>query len=158
MIQYKKLTKEDIILYQSIVLNFREQIVTKEKAERFLSNPMNYVYCAYEEQNAVGYLLGYRHERMDNKQDMLEFYHLFVLEEYQRRGIASTLLTMGLTEAREDRLHYVYLITQNDNEPAKALYEKHGGYNHPKDKEVYFWYITGRPITDDPKWHSLEQE
>ena len=37
------------------------------------------------------------------------------------------------------------LITQTDNEAANALYQKLGGYLHPENKNIYYWYITGQP-------------
>ncbi|MEA5027080.1 MAG: GNAT family N-acetyltransferase [Erysipelotrichaceae bacterium] len=150
MVEYKKLTLEDIDIYQSVVRNFRQQEVSTAKAEAFLSNPANLVYVAHDDRLAAGYILCYRMNRMDNGHDIMTIFHLFVLETYRRQGIARKLMDLALNYAHEEKLHYVFLITQNDNAAANALYLNCGGYNHPKDKEVYFWYITGRPMTDDP--------
>ncbi|MDD2591665.1 MAG: GNAT family N-acetyltransferase [Erysipelotrichaceae bacterium] len=157
MIEYKLLTTKDIDIYQSVVWNFRQQEVSEEKAIAFLTNPTNRVYVACDGRNAVGYILAYRMNRMDNGNDILNIFHLFVLKTHRRQGIARKLMTLVLDYAREEKLHYVFLITQNDNTASNALYLSCGGYNHPKDKEVYFWYITGRPATDDPDDKPLEQ-
>ncbi len=157
MVEFKRLTTEDIDIYQSVVRNFRQQEVSKEKAYSFLVNPTNIVYVAHQKRNAAAYIMCYRMNRMDNGNDIMTIFHLFVLENYRRQGIARKLMDLVLNYAREEKLHYVFLITQNDNPAANALYLSCGGYNHPKDKEVYFWYITGRPITDDPDDRELEQ-
>jgi len=146
MVEFKRLTIDDVDIYQSVVKEFRDQDVTKEKAESFLSNPTNIVYVAHDQRKAAGYIMCYRMNRMDNGHDIMTIFHLFVLETYRRQGIARHLMDLALDYAKREELHYVFLITQNDNTAANALYLSCGGYNHPKDKEVYFWYITGKPM------------
>jgi len=145
MVEFKRLTIDDIDIYQSVVKKFRDQDVIKEKAELFLSNPTNIVYVAHDQRSAVGYVSCCRLNRMDNGNDIMTIIHVFVLNTYQRQGIARHLMNMALEYAKREQLHYVVLVTQNDNTAANALYVSCGGYNHPKDKEVYFWYITGKP-------------
>lgn len=148
MIEFKKLTLGDEELLKQTVYNFRQQEITTEKATSFLSNPTNIVEVAIDEGKVVGYALAYQLNRMDNGKDFMLIFHLFVAEDHQRKGIARTIMTRLLDYAKKTPLHYVLLITQTDNSKARALYESLGGYNHPDDKEVYFWYITGRPVTD----------
>ena len=146
MVEFKRLTIEDIDIYQSAVKNFRNQDVTKDKVESVLNNPTNIIYVAHDQRMAIGYVLCYRWNRMDNNNDIITIIHVFVLEAYQRQGIARHLMNMALEYAKSEQLHYVFVITQNDNKAANALYLSCGGYNHPKDKEIYFWYITGKPL------------
>lgn len=148
MIKFKRLELGDEEYLKQTVLNFRQQTISNEKATSFLSNPTNIVEVAIDDEVVVGYALAYRVNRMDNGKDIMTIFHLFVAEEHQRKGIARTLMTRLLDYAKSEPLHYVLLITQTDNYKARALYESLGGYNHPDDKEVYFWYITGKPITD----------
>ena len=84
---------------------------------------------------------------MDNGNDIMQIYHLFVNKEYRRRGIARKLIELLLEYAKEENLHYVLLLTGNDDSflPARKLYESLGGYNHPQFKETYYWYISGKP-------------
>lgn len=148
MIRYKKLSLGDEQLLKQAVFNFRNQEITDEKAHDFLSNNYNIVHVAIDENKVVGYVLAYRLNRMDNGKDFLIIFHLFVLDAYQRQGIGRNLMTRILDYANSEPLHYALLITQTDNYKARKLYESLGGYNHPDDKEVYFWYITGKPVTD----------
>lgn len=149
MITYKTLTKDDQELFKQIALNFRNQAVDDQKADEFLNNPVNIVHVAISDEKVVGYVLAYRLNRIDNGKDILIIFHLFVLEDYQRQGIARTLMTRIIDYTNSEPLHYALLITQTDNYKARALYESLGGYSHPDDKEVYFWYITGKPATDN---------
>lgn len=148
MNEFKTLQVGDEELFKQTVYNFRGQVITTEKAREFLSNPTNIVHVAIDEGKVVGYVLAYRLNRMDNGKDILLIFHLFVAEDHQRQGIARTLMTRIIDYANSEPLHYALLITQTDNFKARALYESLGGYNHPDDKEVYFWYITGKPVTD----------
>jgi len=146
MVEFKRLTIEDTDIYQSIVKNFRDQDVTKEKSTSVLNDPTNIIYAACDKRVGVGYVLCYRLNRMDNGNDIMMIIHVFVLKAYQRQGIARHLMNMALEYAKREQLHYVSVITQNDNKAANALYLSCGGYHHPKDKEIYFWYITGQPM------------
>lgn len=148
MIEFKKLELGDEELLKQTVYNFRQQEISTEKATDFLNNKMNIVHVAVDEGKVVGYVLAYRLNRMDTGKDFMLIFHLFVAEDHQRQGIARTLMTRVLDYAKSEPLHYVLLITQTENTKARALYESLGGYNHPEDKEVYFWYITGKPVTD----------
>lgn len=148
MITYKTLDIKDIKLLQETVKVFRDQNINEEKALNFLNNPTNIVHVALDDDKLVGYVLAYRLNRMDNGKDILIIFHLFVKEDHQRMGIGRTLMQRIIDYANSEPLHYALLITQTNNHKARKLYESLGGYNHPDDKEVYFWYITGKPVTD----------
>ena len=148
MITYKALDTKDIKLLQETAKVFRDQNIDEEKALNFLNNPTNIVHVALDDDKVVGYVLAYRLNRMDNGKDILIIFHLFVKEDHQRMGIGRTLMQRIIDYANSEPLHYALLITQTNNYKARKLYESLGGYNHPDDKEVYFWYITGRPVTD----------
>ena len=145
MIQYKFLTSEDVTWFQKTVMAFRQQEVTEEKALSVLNDHNIIVQIAYENDKVCGYTLSYRLPRMDNGNDMMEVYHCFVDPEYQRQHIATNLMNNMLDYARKERIHYFMLITQTDNDAANALYQKLGGYLHPTNKNIYYWYITGQP-------------
>lgn len=145
MIQYKFLTNEDVEWFQKTVMTFRQQEVTAEKALSVLNNPYIIVQVACEDDAVCGYTLSYRLPRMDNGNDMMEVYHCFVDPRYQRQHIATNMMNNMLDYARKEKIHYFMLITQTDNEAANALYQKLGGYLHPENKNIYYWYITGQP-------------
>lgn len=143
--EYVEIDEKNCSCLQSIVEVFRKQRITEEKALDFVRHPSTLVYACMDKGKAVGYCLAYRLPRMDNGHDILQLYHLFVLEEYRRQGIARTLVSYMLDYARKEQLHYVFLLTGTSFTPARKLYESLGGYNHPEFKETYYWYITGQP-------------
>ena len=142
MLEFKILTNQ-YELIQNIVKEFRNKEIPYEQAVRFLDDKTNIVYCCVDTNTnkVVGYILMYRLKRMDTYSDMLHIYHLFVNQNYQRQKIGQRLLKYSLDYALSEKLYYVYLITQTNNINAKALYEKMGGYNHPLNKELYYWYL-----------------
>lgn len=145
MIQYKFLEKTDEEWFKKIVEKFRHQEVSNKKADEILGNPLIQVQLAYEEEDVVGYTMTYRLPRMDNGTDMMLIHHCFVAEEYKRQGVATTMMDNLLDYCKENNLHYAFLITQEDNEAANNLYHKLNGELHPINRNVYYWYFSGKP-------------
>ena len=140
MLTYRLLDGTDIKAYQEIVWKFREQTISDEKATAFLNNPQHLIFAGFDGDDITSYVLAYRMERMDNGKDMFFIYHVFVLAAYKRRHIAHTLMDMAIDYAKTHELHYTFLITQEDNTAANALYQSCDGYLHPDNKAVYYWY------------------
>ena len=145
MIQYRFLTSDDVTLYKKTVMTFRQQEVSDEKALKVINDPNVIIQVAYQNEDVCGYTLSYRMPRMDNGNDMLMVYHCFVAPEYQRRHVATTMMQNMLDYANKEGIHYMMLTTQTDNDAANALYDKLGGYLHPTNRNIYYWYITGQP-------------
>lgn len=143
--EFKRVTESNYEIIQSIVKEFRDQTITAEKAKSFITNPMTVVFACVENDVAIGYIMAYRMVRMDNGNDIMQIYHLFVKEAHRRKGIAKELMRLMLEYANSEKIHYLYLLTGKDFIPARKLYESMGGYNHPDFKETYYWYITGEP-------------
>lgn len=145
MITYRLLDKSDYQAVKNIVKDFRQQEISDGHALHVLNDDHILIYTAFDQGVVCGYVLCYLLPRMDLGSDMMHIYHCFVKESYQRQHIASTLIQMALDYAKEHQLHYVYLITQSNNKAANALYHSLGGYNHPQNKEIYYWFITNHP-------------
>ncbi len=140
MIEYKRLTVNDLAIAKKIVTIFRQQQPTDRKVLLTLADPYIYIYAALLDDDVCGYVKAYRLKRIDEENDFFIVYHCFVQEKYQRQHIASNLMKMILDEAKSQNAYYTFLITQSDNEAAKKLYEALGGYNHPLNKEIFYWY------------------
>lgn len=145
MIAYKKLESGDERWLMKVNQTFRGCQISEEKAEAVLQDKKIRVYIAYEADTVCAYTLAYVLPRIDNGNAMLLIYHLFVEEAYQRRHIGETLMKIVLEEAKAEHLHYMFLITQDDNEAANALYQKAGGELHTHNKNIYYWYGSGKP-------------
>ena len=145
MIEIRFLKPGDEIWIHRIAKAFRHDEIDDEKAKDILNRGTVLVGAAMDEDKICGYALAYLLPRLDSGHDVLYFYHLFVLDEYQNQGIGTRLVQMLIDYANEHQLHYFYLITQHDNEKACRLYEKLGGERHPKNDTTYYWYVTGKP-------------
>lgn len=137
---YKRLTAADLEIAKELVRVFRDQYPSDEKVLRALADPFIYIYVAMKDEEVCGYVKAYRLKRIDEGNDFFMIYHCFVQEKFQRNHIASNLMNLIIEEARREQAYYTFLITQNNNEPAMKLYDSLGGYNHPHNKEVYYWY------------------
>ena len=146
MVNYRKLDSQDRTWLQKIVEDFRNQHISEEKARAFLDDTHICVYMAYEDQQVCGYVLAYLLPRMDLGNDMMLIYHCFVKEEYRHRHIAQTLMDLTIKDAESLNIHYTFLITQDTNDAANALYTKLNGELHPHNKNVNYWYGSGRPM------------
>ena len=93
---FVQVTSENSYVLQSIVKEFRHQNITEEKALSFLNHPSIVCYACVEDNVAVGYIYAYRLPRMDNGNDIMQIYHLFVKEAYRRQKIGRTLMEMML--------------------------------------------------------------
>ena len=144
MIEYKRLTAGDVAITKKLVKIFRNQNPSDEKVLLALEDPTIYLYVALLEDDVCGYVKAYRLKRFDEGNDFFMIYHVFVQEKYRRMHIAHNLMKMILDEAQAADAYYTFLITQSDNAPAMRLYEGLGGYNHPKNKEVFYWYPEGK--------------
>jgi [ribosomal protein S18]-alanine N-acetyltransferase len=58
--------------------------------------------------------------------DTADVQTLAVAPAYQRRGIGTTLLTAVIDEATRRRVGALLLEVRSDNDPALALYRRHG--------------------------------
>ena len=144
MIEYRRLTANDVAIAKKMVTIFRNQSPSDEKVLLALEDPYIYLYVALHEGDICGYVKAYRLKRFDEENDFFMVYHCFVQEKYRRMYIAQNLMKMILDEAQDAKAYYTFLITQSDNAPAIKLYEGLGGYNHPKNKEVFYWYPEGK--------------
>jgi ribosomal protein S18 acetylase RimI-like enzyme len=65
----------------------------------------------------------------------LVLYELFVVPEYRRQGIGSTLLNQVKAFAQEHNTDLIELVMEGSNDAAK-LYEK-AGFKHRKEISIY---------------------
>ena len=91
-----------------------------------LENPDFVLLVAQRESRTIGYLHGQLLDRLDGDRMML-IYDLEVHESEQRKGAATALLERCLELAAEQGAGRSWLVTDPDNEPARALYETRGG-------------------------------
>ena len=106
---------------------------TEEKAFRWRDN----IFVAKDGEHVVGFV-GYGQARGDEGAG--EIFALYVLEEYQKRGIGYALMRRALDELAGCRV--VYLWAFKDNAKALRFYERVGFRLDGTEKEI----VLGSPV------------
>ena len=100
---------------------------------RFLAEPGHHLLIAYEEERAVGFVSGVEVTHPDKGTEM-SLYELAIDETFRRRGIGRTLVEHLAALARAAGCYRMWVVTDHDNEAARATYEGTGGA--PETRQV----------------------
>jgi ribosomal protein S18 acetylase RimI-like enzyme len=98
-----------------------------EQGPRFLSHPDTLLLVARWDGQACGFLTAYRLQRFDRRGAEVLLYEIGVAEPFQRRGVGRTLVAEAKRWAAEVGADELWVLTEDDNAPARALYAATGG-------------------------------
>ena len=104
---------------------------------RFLAADGHHLLIAYDEGGAVGFVSGVEVTHPDKGTEMF-LYELAVDEPFRRRGIGRALVERLGAIAREAGCYGMWVITDEDNEAARATYEGTGGVSET-EQVVEVW-------------------
>lgn len=95
-----------------------------------LENPAEAYFILFEEEAAMGYIkLNYNcpPDNFDSEAtDWIEIQRIYVLEEYQKRGLGKYLLQIAVEEAQKRDTTYIWLGVWEKNQNAIQFYLKNG--------------------------------
>ncbi len=114
-------TEEDFNDYLGKAFSF-EQIQSE------VTNPDSIFYLATVGGRAIGYLkLNFARAQTDVRDtNALEIERIYVLNEFQGKGIGASLLEKAIDVARDHQLTYLWLGVWEENRKAIAFYKKFG--------------------------------
>jgi ribosomal protein S18 acetylase RimI-like enzyme len=95
---------------------------------RILDEPTVHVYAALVDGEVAGFAYCHVLPRLDGTENVF-LYELAVDEPFRRRGIGKALVDEALRLADRRRL---FVLTDEDNGPARALYRAVGGDEEPQ--------------------------
>ena len=95
--------------------------------EALLADPRTLMLVAFDGERPVGFVLGHELPRRHGDRSKLFVYEVDTAETHQRRGIASALLARLAELARERGIRVGFVLTDEDNAAANALYRSAGG-------------------------------
>jgi aminoglycoside 3-N-acetyltransferase I len=95
--------------------------------ETLLADPRTFLLVAFDGELPVGFVLAHELPRRRRDRSKLFVYEVDVVESHQRRGIGSALLARLAELAREGGIRIGFVLTDEDNVPANALYRSAGG-------------------------------
>ena len=113
-------------LAAEVVRAFKSERASPEHMRRFLANRANVLFAALKDGAPVGFLLAHKLERLDNKLSSVLICEVEVAEEHRRKGVATGMLGALQRACAMDRSGDVWLIADETNTAALALYDSTG--------------------------------
>ena len=108
---------------------------------RFLAEDGHHLLVAYEEERAVGFVSGVEVTHPDKGTEMF-LYELAVDEPFRRRGIGRALVERLTVVAQQAGCYGMWVITDEDNEAARATYEGTGGVAEAQQVVEVWTFVT----------------
>jgi ribosomal protein S18 acetylase RimI-like enzyme len=124
----QRVTSVDPVLIAELDTLFDEGMTwDPEQGERFLIHPDTLLLVARWDGEACGFLSAYRLPRFDRRRAEVLLYEIGVQEPFQRRGAGRALVEEAKRWAAEADADELWVLTEDDNVPARALYTATGG-------------------------------
>ena len=95
--------------------------------DALLADPRTLMLVAFDGERPVGFVLAHQLPRRHGDRSKLFVYEVDVAETHQRRGIASALLAQLAELARVRGIRVGFVLTDEDNVAANALYRRARG-------------------------------
>jgi ribosomal protein S18 acetylase RimI-like enzyme len=130
-VQVRSLTAEDESLLLSTEPGLFDQEIRTDLAAEFLADPRHHLIAAIEEGVIVGFVSALHYVHPD-KRAQLWINEVGVAAAYRNRGIGKAMLVEALSLARDLGCKEAWVLTEDDNEAAKALYASAGGTVAPE--------------------------
>ena len=108
-----------------------------DATSRFLAEDGHHLLVASEDGRPVGFVSGVEVTHPDKGTEMF-LYELAVDEPFRRRGIGRALVERLAALAREAGCYGMWVVTDHDNEAARATYEGTGAVPEP-EQVVEVW-------------------
>lgn len=108
-----------------------------EQGNIFLHNPDNALFVAFEGEQAIGFATAHRLQRFDKRQAEVLLYEIGVDEAFRRQGVGKALIIALKDWGKEVGADEVWVLTENNNQAAQALYVAAGGKRDTPDSTMF---------------------
>jgi ribosomal protein S18 acetylase RimI-like enzyme len=125
-IEIKVLARADAALLQRVADEVFDNPVDPKLTAEFLADPRHALCVAVDDGTIVGFASGVRYVHPDKPS---EFWvnEVAIAPTHQRRGLGKAIMTELLAFARREGCGEAWVLTDEDNGPARALYAAVGG-------------------------------
>jgi aminoglycoside 6'-N-acetyltransferase I len=124
--EVRVLTPADAPLFAHIADGVFDYAVQERLVAEFLADPRHSLSVAIADGLIVGMASGFRYVHPD-KPSELWINEVGVAPDYQRRGLAKRIVAELLAEGRRQGCREAWVLTDFDNEAARATYRSTGG-------------------------------
>jgi ribosomal protein S18 acetylase RimI-like enzyme len=126
VIEVRILTSADIAVLDHVVDGVFDGPVVPSLAAEFLADDRHYICVAIEDGLVIGFASAVRYVHPDKPSEMW-INEVGVSPRFQRRGIGKAMISRLLTEAQTNGCREAWVLTDDDNTAARALYRSAGG-------------------------------
>ena len=132
LLSVSRVTTVDVALAAELDAMFDEGVSwDAEQGQRFLAHPDTLLLVARWDGEACGFLSAYRLQRFDRRGAEVLLYEIGVGEPFQRRGVGRALVEEAKRWVAEVGADELWVMMEDDNAPARALYAATGGREEP---------------------------
>jgi ribosomal protein S18 acetylase RimI-like enzyme len=117
-----------------------ERPIPRSLESELLHDSRAHLLVAELDDAAVGYVLVYVLPRIDARR-MAFLYDIGVAEPHRRRGIGRALVEEAARTARDEGAHKLFVLTDEENDAAMALYARAGG-RRQDDQVMFEWAFS----------------
>ena len=129
LLTVRRETAVDAVLAAELDAMFDEGVSwDTTQGQRFLTHPDTLLLVARWDGEACGFLSAYRLQRFDRRGAEVLLYEIGVAAPFQRRGVGRALVAEAKRWAVEVGADELWVLTEDDNAPARALYAATGGH------------------------------
>lgn len=126
MVDIRILTIRDAQLFSIIADDVFDEPINPEYVAAFLADPRHHIAVGIDDGVIVGFASGVDYIHPDKPAE-LWINEVGVAPTHQGRGLGRRILDCLLSHGRSIGCHTAWVVTENGNAPAKALYASAGG-------------------------------
>ena len=123
---FRRMTSADLPFALEMGHTFRPDLISETGAAAFLGDERNWLWGGIMDNRIIAFAYGYALDRLDGRR-MLYLHEVGVGDAYQRQGIGTEMFHALKRECKAQGFHRIFLITDQNNVAANALYRKCGG-------------------------------
>lgn len=139
-VEITRVGPEDVPRLDRVASEVFDDAIQRDRLLAFIKEPTHLLVVAVAEGEVVGQGAAVLHRHPDRATE-LYLDELAVTPAFRRQGIAQRLLSEMIEWGREQGCDRAWIATEDDNEPAKALYARFA----PGEKvALYQWHLTRR--------------
>ena len=136
-IEIRWLKQGDEALFDRVAEGVFDHPVDRARLAAYLATPGHYFIAALADGEIVGQLAAVLHRHPDRRPVELYIDEIGVAPAFQRRGIARRMLDEAFALGRELGCEELWVATEPDNLPARAMYERRGAAPEAVTMYVY---------------------